>query len=199
MLFVLSFLLACVISISLLIFGKRLLRKESCLAGCVNPPSSFGYSMSSLWRRLHGIQIHRASLPFIFIIVWLIFVYVRRIKLQIVLILLVLRLRHHTLTFTKTHPFATTTSKYKGLSDLLTQDRTDWIRIGKVLGETFNYDSKVSNRDDRFRRNPLYSHDAIDIWTNDKWGCSPRRLSLQNRDNQRRATLNLPDREESDL
>ena len=132
-------------------------------------------------------------LPFIFIqIVWLIFVYVRRIKLQIVLVLLVLAgSLHHALTFTNPSLRYYDIESTKGLYDLLTQDRTDWIRIGKVLGESFNYDSNVSIATTASGAIPYYSRlTTIDILgLNDRWVARHGEIVASKPGHQRRATL----------
>jgi arabinofuranosyltransferase len=132
-------------------------------------------------------------LPFIFIqIVWLIFVYVRRIKLQIVLVLLVLAgSLHHALTFTNPSLRYYDIESTKGLSDLLTQDSTDWIRIGKVLGESFNYDSNVSIATTASGAIPYYSRlTTIDILgLNDRWVARHGEIVASKPGHQRRATL----------
>jgi len=130
-------------------------------------------------------------LPFIFIqIVWLTFVQVRRIKLQIALVLLVLcGSLHHALTFTNPSLRYYDIESTRGLSDLLTQDRTDWIGIGKVLGESFNYDSHISIATTAAGAIPYYSRlSSVDILgVNDKWVARHGEIVVSKPGHQRRA------------
>jgi len=132
-------------------------------------------------------------LPFIFMqIVWLIFVHVRKIKLQIVLVLLVLAgSLHHALTFTSPSLRYYDIESTKGLSDLLTQDRTDWIGIGKVLGESFDHDANVSIATTAAGAIPYYSRlTSVDILgLNDKWVARHGEIVASKPGHQRRATL----------
>lgn len=133
-------------------------------------------------------------LPFIFLqIVWLILVQCRRAKLQIVLILLVLcGSLHHSLTFSNLALRYYEVESTKGLSDLLTQEKTDWIGIGKVLGDSFDHDSSVSIAVTAAGAIPYYSHlTTIDILgLNDKWVARHGEIVTSKPGHQRRATLN---------
>ncbi|MCU1266540.1 MAG: hypothetical protein JWM21_2858 [Acidobacteria bacterium] len=133
-------------------------------------------------------------LPFIFIqIVGLTFVSIRRVNLQVVLVLLVLAgSLHHVLTFTNPSLRYYDIESTKGLSDLLTQDRTDWSGIGRVLGESFAYDANVSIATTAGGAIPFYSHlKAIDILgLNDVWVARHGEIIASKPGHQRRATLN---------
>jgi arabinofuranosyltransferase len=133
-------------------------------------------------------------LPLIFIqIVGLIFLDVRGIKLQIVLVLLVLAgSLHHALTFTNPPLRRYDIESTKGLSDLLTQDRTDWIGIGKVLGDSFDHDANVTIATTAAGAIPYYSHlKSIDILgLNDQWVARHGEIVASKPGHQRRATIN---------
>jgi len=132
-------------------------------------------------------------LPFIFMhIAWLIFVPLRRLKLQIVLVVLVLAgALHHALTFTNPSLRYYDIESTRGLSDLLTQESTDWIGIGKVLGESFNHDANVSIATTAAGAIPYYSRmKAIDILgLNDKWVARHGEIVAAKPGHQRRAPL----------
>jgi len=133
-------------------------------------------------------------LPFLLIqIVWLIFVQVRRTKIQIALLLMVLAgSLHHELTFTNPSLRYYDVESTRGLSDLLTQERTDWIGIGKVLGESFNYDPNITIGITAAGAIPYYSRlRAIDILgLNDRWVARHGEIVISKPGHQRRATLN---------
>jgi arabinofuranosyltransferase len=131
-------------------------------------------------------------LPFVFIqIVWLIFVQLRGIKLRLALVLLVLcgALQYVVVTNPLLRYYDIESTR--GLSDLLTQDRTDWIGIGKVLGESFNYDPQVSIAVTAAGAIPYYSRlTSVDILgLNDKWVARHGEIVASKPGHQRRATL----------
>lgn len=133
-------------------------------------------------------------LPLIFIqIVGLIFLDVRGSKLQVVLALLVLAgSLHHALTFTNPPLRRYDIESTKGLSDLLTQDRTDWIGIGKVLGDSFDHDANVTIATTAAGAIPYYSRlKTIDILgLNDQWVARHGEIVASKPGHQRRATIN---------
>lgn len=133
-------------------------------------------------------------LPFVFMqIVWLIFVHLRMAKLQIVLVLLVLAgALHHALTFTNPSLRYYDVESTNGLAALLTQDRTDWIGVGKVLGESFDYDANVSIATTAAGAIPFYSRlTTLDILgLNDKWVARHGEIVALKPGHQRRAPLN---------
>jgi arabinofuranosyltransferase len=133
-------------------------------------------------------------LPFIFMqIAWLIFAHVRKVKLQIVLVVLVLAgSLHHALTFTNPSLRYYDVESTKGLAALLTQDRTDWIGIGKVLGESFDHDARVSIATTAAGAIPFYSRlTTVDILgLNDKWVARHGEIVALKPGHQRRAPLN---------
>jgi arabinofuranosyltransferase len=133
-------------------------------------------------------------LPFILMqIVWLIFAHVRTVKLQIVMLLLVLAgSLHHALTFANPSLRYYDVESTKGLADLLTQGRTDWIEIGKVLGDAFDHDPNVSIATTAAGAIPFYSRlKTVDILgLNDKWVARHGEIVASKPGHQRRAPLN---------
>ncbi|MDQ2855528.1 MAG: hypothetical protein M3R68_04310, partial [Acidobacteriota bacterium] len=131
-------------------------------------------------------------LPFIFMqIGWLIF-HVRAVKLQVVLVLLVLAgSLHHAWTFSNPSLRYYDVESTKGLAALLTQDRTDWIAIGKVLGQSFDYDPQVSIATTAAGAIPFYSRlTTVDILgLNDKWVARHGEIVASKPGHQRRAPL----------
>jgi len=132
-------------------------------------------------------------LPYMFlVIVWLTCKQLTRLRLKIALVLLVLcGSLHHWLTFSSPPLRYYDVDSFAGLSAFLYYERNDWIRIGHVLGESFQHDPNVTIAVTASGAIPYYSRlKTIDILgLNDRWVARHGEIPMSRPGHQRRATL----------